>query len=408
MVWPFSRKSASVPETKSELTDPNSPSWAAILDMFTSGASGVPNTVDVAMRRTPVNAAVTIVSNATRTLPCKLYRTTDGGKEVDTEHAAYSLVHDSANDWQSAGQLRALVTTDAMLHGDGYAFVGKAGGKPTELIYLPRSSVVTEWDNIGRPSYVVDNKTYGVDEILHVQSPISLDGKRGLGLLQAGRDAIELSVLLERSAASLFRNNSRPGGVITVKGSLKPEAAGRMAQAWKAAHGGDKSGGVAIVDNDGKYEPVAFNSVDSQQAEQRAFAVNEISRLTRVPVTMLSDLSRATWSNTEQLQLQFLQVCMLPWLREWTDAYSRVLLSREERAKLSFDFITDDLLRADTAARAEAYSKLRAAGVVTANEVRRLENLPPIAGGDVLQNPFTTSDKTAANDNNQPPKDQAA
>jgi HK97 family phage portal protein len=212
---------------------------------------------------------------------------------------------------------------------------------------------------------------------------------------------------LERSAASLFRNNSRPGGVITVKGSLRAEAAGRLAQAWKAAHGGDKSGGVAILDNEGKYEPVAFNSVDSQQAEQRAFAVNEISRLTRVPVTMLSDLSRATWSNTEQLQLQFLQVCMLPWLREWTDAYSRVLISRDERKTLSFDFITDDLLRADTAARAEAYSKLRAAGVVTANEVRRLENLPPIDGGDVLQNPFTTSGKQPANDNTNP-KENAA
>lgn len=405
MAW--FRKSAHAPETKSELTDPTSPSWAALCDMFASSASGVAVTAESAMRCAPVNAAVSIIADAVRTLPCKLYRTTNGDKEVDTGHAAYSLVHNSANDWQSAGQLRALVTTDALLHGDGHAFVGKAGGKPSELIYLPRGSVVTEWDNIGRPSYTVDNKTYSVDEILHVQSPISLDGKRGLGLLQAGRDAIGLSILLERSAASLFKNNSRPGGVISVKGGLKPDAAGRLAQAWKAAHGGDKSGGVAVIDNEGKYEPVAFTSVDSQQAEQRAFAVSEISRLTRVPVTMLSDLSRATWSNTEQLQLQFLQVCMLPWLRAWTDAYARVLLSRDERASYNFEFVTDDLLRADTAARAEAYSKLRAAGVVTANEVRRLENLPPIEGGDVLQNPFTTSGKAPANDN-QPQKDEAA
>lgn len=404
-MWPFSRKADTVSETKSELTDPMSQSWATLCDMFSSSATGVSVTAESAMRCAPVNAAVSIIADAVRTLPCKLYRNTDGAKDVETSHTAYVLVHDAANDWQSAGQLRALVTVDALLHGDGHAYVGKVGGKPTEMIHLPRGSVVTEWDEIGRPRYRIGQQYYATEDILHIQSPISLDGKRGLGLLQAGRDAIGLAILLERSAASLFKNNARPGGVISVKGALRPDAASRLAQAWRAAHGGDRSGGVAVLDNEGKYVPVAFTSVDSQQAEQRAFAVNEISRLTRVPATMLSDLSRATWSNTEQLQLQFLQVCMLPWLRAWTDAYARVLLTREERVSLSFEFVTDDLLRADTAARAEAYSKLRAAGVVTANEVRRLENLPPIEGGDVLQNPFTTS--AHANDN-QPAKDNAA
>jgi phage portal protein BeeE len=98
---------------------------------------------------------------------------------------------------------------------------------------------------------------------------------------------------------------------------------------------------------------------------------------------------------------------LLPWLRSWTDAYARTLLSREERATHSFEFIVDDLLRADTAARAEAYSKFRSAGVMTANDVRRLENMPPLADGDVLQNPFTTSGRAPANDN-QPAKDNAA
>lgn len=389
-MWPFTRKPAPAPETKSELTDPTSDSWAALCDAFAISSTGVAVTAESAMRVPAVNAAVSLIAGTCRTLPVKLYRSDDDGKAVATDHAAYGLAHDHANDWQSAGQVRQQVTIDSILHGDGFAFVTKSGDKPVEILHLPRTAVVVEHLDSGEPRYRIGDRYYGPADIINLQTP-SIDGKRGMGLLQSGRDAIGLAILLERTAARLFKNNSRPGGVLSFKGRLTPETATRIGQAWRAAHGGDGAGGVAVVDADGKYDPVAFTSVESQHAEQRSFAINEIARLTGVPATMLSDLSRATWSNTEQLNLQWLQTGLLPWLRSWTDAYSRTLLTREERSRYSFEFIVDDLLRADTAARAESYSKLRAAGVVTANEVRRLENMPPIAGGDVLQNPFTTS-----------------
>lgn len=397
MGW-FTRKSPPAPEAKSELTDSDSTSWQSLVDFFTPSSTGVTVTAENAVRVPAVNAAVSLISETMRMLPCKLYRATDDGKDAETDHPAYGLVHDTANDWQSAGQIRQQITIDSLLHGDGFGFVGKAGGKPTEILHLPRHTVIVEWDDLNRPSYRIGSTTYSTDEIIHLQMP-SLDGKRGLGLLQAGREAIGLAILLERSAARLFKNSARPGGVLSFKGSLNATAASRIAQSWKAAHGGDKAGGTAVLDNEGSYTPVQFTSVESQHQEQRSFAINEIARLTRVPATMLSDLSRATWSNTEQLNLQFLQTCLLPWLRSWTDAYSRTLLTKEERSTLSFEFVVDDLLRADTAARATAYSQFRSMGVMTSNDVRRLENLPPLPGGDVLQNPFTTSAAKPANDN---------
>lgn len=406
MGW-FSRKSAPVSETKSELTECDSTSWAALTGLLSSSASGVTLTTELAAHFSPVNAAFSIIGETARMLPCKINKVVGEGKEPDDTHPAYALVHDMANDWQSAGQVRQQITIDAVLHGDGFGFVGKVAGKPTEILHIPRHSMVVEFDNINRPSYRIGTQNYTTDEIIHLQSP-SLDGKRGLGLLQAGRDAIGLGILLERTAARLFKNNSRPGGVLSFKGTLNAPAAGRVAQSWKSAHGGDNAGGVAILDNEGTYAPIAFTSVEAQHQEQRSFAINEIARLTRVPATMLSDLSRATWSNTEQLNLQFLQTCMLPWLRGWTDAYARTLLTKEERSQYSFEFIVDDLLRADTAARATAYSQFRSMGVMTANDVRKRENLPPLAGGDELQNPFTTSGKQPANDNIQPPKESAA
>lgn len=399
-MWPFSRKSTEPPETKSELTDPLSDSWAALAGLFTSSSTGVSVNADVAMRVPAVNAAVTLITTSVGTLPCKVYRQVDDGKEVATDHAAYALVHDEGNDWQSAGKVRELITVDAIMHGDGYGFVNKAGNKPVEILHLPRSNVAVEYLDSGEPRYRVGKTLYKPDQIIHVQSP-SIDGKTGLGLIRAGREAIGLAVLLERTSARLFKNNSRPGGVLSFKGQLRTSTVERIGAAWKAAHGGDNSGGVAVLDQAGEYRPVSFTSVESQHQEQRNFSIGEISRLTRVPITMLQELSKGTFSNTEQQALQFLQLCLLPWLKAWTDAYRRTLLTKEERAGHSIEFVVEDLLRADTQARAAAYAQFRSAGVMTANDVRRKENLPALPDGDSLSSPYTTAGRPAS-DNQKP------
>lgn len=402
-MWPFNKKTAEPPETKGELTDPASESWGALAGLFTSSSTGVAVNAEIAMRVPAVNAAVTLVATAVGTLPCKLYSRTADGKEAADDHAAYTLVHDEANDWQSAGKVRELVTIDAMLHGDGFAFVNKAGKKPAEILHLPRSNVAVEYLDSGEPRYRVGQTLYKPDQIIHIQAP-SLDGKTGLGLIRAGREAIGLAVLLERTSARLFRNNSRPGGVLSFKGQLQKKTVERIGESWRAAHGGDKAGGVAVLDQAGEYTPIAFTSVESQHTEQRNFAIGEIARLTRVPITMLQELSKGTFANTEQQALQFLQLCLLPWLKAWTDAYRRTLLSKDERVSHSIEFVVDDLLRADTQARAASYAQFRSAGVMTANDVRRKENLPALPDGDSLSSPYTT----AGNDNRKPEGDADA
>ncbi len=409
-MWPFSTKSAPERqdpeladfEAKGELIEPGSESWNALIAPFGFTSNGVAVNGFSAMKVPAVNCAVRTIAETVATLPAKVFKVDGESKDADPEHAAYPLVHDDANDWHSAGKVRELVTIDAILWGDGFAFVNKTSdGKPTEVIHLKRSDVTVEWSNVGEPSYKVSNQPRRADEIIHVQAP-SIDGERGLGLIQAGREAISLAILLERASTNLVKNNSRPGGILSFKGQLKPEALKRAGEAWRLAHGGTNSGGTAPLDNDAKYMPIAFNSVDSQHIEQRVFSIGEIARLTRVPVTMLQDLSKGTISNTEQQNLQFLQLCLLPWLRAWTDAYRRCLIAKDDRKQFSVEFIVDDLLRGDSTARAEAYQKYRASGVMTSNDVRKRENLPEHPEGNTLSSPFTTAGAKPANDNPKP------
>ena len=103
-----------------------------------------------------------------------------------------------------------------------------------------------------------------------------------------------------------------------------------------------------------------------------------------MPGTLIGDLERATWRNVEELARQFLQFTLLPWLEVWQAAFTRTLLKPEERGDFFLEFVVDDLLRADLAARFAAYRNAVGGAWLTPNEARRLDNRPPVEGGDTL------------------------
>jgi HK97 family phage portal protein len=74
----------------------------------------------------------------------------------------------------------------------------------------------------------------------------------------------------------------------------------------------------------------------------------------------------------------------------------RALLTPADRVRgVHIKFNVEGLLRADSAARARFYRESLASGWMTINEVREIEGLPPVPGGDVprmqMQNQPITS-----------------
>lgn len=373
----------------------NPEQWFVDLLNASPAQSGINVNPTTAMQCTAVYRAVTLIATSLGNLPVKVYKRLDeGGKEADPSHPAFSLVHDDATEWQSAADFRERITADALLHGAGFALVQRdlSGdpGDPVELIYLPPGTVQAKVDSYGEPFYLLGSAQtrYGFRDVLHVAAPFDL------APIKACREAIGLALVLERYAARLFGNGARPSGIITLKDRADEKAVANISAAWKAAHGGDKSGGTAILPGDAGYQQLTFSSVDAQFAEMRSFQVAEIARAFGVPPVLLQDYDRATWSNSEQMGRQFLQFTLLPWLQAWQAAYRRALLTPDERSTHLIEFIVDDLLRGDFASRVEGYSKLIAARVLNPNEVRAMENRAPYVGGDEFVNPNTLTSGT--------------
>lgn len=341
--------------------------------------------------------AVRIISETVGSLPCKLYRDVDGSKAADKTHDAYRIVHCRANADLSAGALRERLTRDALLHGHGFARVQRYPGedRPFELYRIPPDRVTVEQDDITgfRRYRVTDSDAVRVYDHTEILAVSAFDGTSPLNF---GKEAIGLAAILERHGAQFFGSGARPSGVFMNEKAQGDEAGAKAIANMRASYDRWKQdGGPLFLDRGWKFEQTTMTSTDAQFIENRKFQIEEIARLFGVPPHLLFHLDRATWSNAETMGASFLQLCLRRWLDRWQDAYSAVLLNEDEQDGCFFEFVVDDLLRADAASRADVFGKLIAMRAMTPNEVRAAMNLPALPGGDDLANPYTSTSSTA-------------
>lgn len=383
-------------QTKAQVSDLANPEgW--LLEMFGASptASGRSIGPRSALAVPAVLCAVTAITDTIATLPAKVLRRIDaGGKEPAPDHPAYTLVHDRAQDWQSAGALRKQVTTDAITQGNGYAWCNRVGDKPFELIRLDPSSVTVKPDDLtGEPKYTLrlkggGTRTYDFSEIIHITGP-SLDGCNGLPLIQLGRETIGIAAVIQEHVARLFSSGARPSGFFSPLERLQTDAFEKAKRAFNLDHSGIENAGKTLMSAvPMKYEQFAFKSTDAQLIEIWKLQIEEIARIFRLPPMFLQEFGRATLNNFEHASRVFLE-SILPWLRQWEFQYSRALFRDDERREFTVEFITDDLLRASYKERTEGLARLVTARIFNPNEARAKESMPPYPGGEEFVNPNT-------------------
>lgn len=221
-------------------------------------------------------------------------------------------------------------------------------------------------------------------DVLHIPG-LGFDGLVGYSPIAMAKNAIGMAIACEEYGASFFANGASPGGVLEHPGVLKDPT--KVRDSWNAVYQGSANAHrVAVLEEGMKFQQIGIPPEQAQFLETRKFQINEIARIFRVPPSMIGDLDRATFSNVEQLSLDFVKYTLDPWIIRWEQALCRALLSKTEKSTFFIKFNLDGLLRGDYQSRMNGYAVGRQNGWMSTNDIRQLENLdliPAELGGDL-------------------------
>lgn len=336
-------------------------------------------------------ACANLIAGTISSLPFQVFRARpDGFKEFYPSHPLYRVIHDTPNYDQTALDFWDYANLSIELRGNAFADIKRdRDGRVIALRPVKPDTMAVRRTEKGplRYTWTEDGRRYDRDErdVLHIRGPGG-DPLTGMSTLTVGRQVFSSAMAAERAAAGMFRNGMRPSGVVKFKEWLSPDRRQTTRENFANHYmGAINAGRPVILEGDTEFQALSISPEDAQMLETRAFSVEEICRFFGVPPVMIGHTSKTTsWpTGVEQQVLMFQKFTLRRRLKRIEQAVSMQLLSAEDRAQgVLVEFNLEGLLRADSAGRASFYQTMTQLGGMTINEVRRLENLPPVAGGD--------------------------
>jgi HK97 family phage portal protein len=342
--------------------------------------AGVDVSETTALNLTTVYSCIDLMASTIASLPLNVYRRTKDGKERLPEHPLYTMLHDRVNPFMTSFSFRQAAVGHLLGWGNSYSEIQFGGrGEPIALWLLrpDKMQIVREADLSLTYHYSLpDGSTAKLpsDRILHLHG-LSFDGVVGYSPVQKARETLGLAMASLQYGAALFANNANPGTILKMPGKLGPERAKEVAMSWDATHSGlSNAHRTSVLEGGADITTIGINPEDAQFLETRKFEREEIASIFRIPPHLVGDLDHATFSNIENLAIQFCTYTLRPWLVN-IEQQLLPLFSERERQSHFAEFVMDGLLRGDTTSRHAAYATGRQWGYLSVNDIRGLENL---------------------------------
>jgi HK97 family phage portal protein len=352
--------------------------WSAYLGFRNRAGKDVNE--DSVLQLSTAWACVRLISETIATLPLMIYRNgPNGTKERDNNHPLYALLHTQPNSDMSAAVFWQSVVANLLLHGVSRNEVIRTGDRVTSVLPVRGRVIVDENGNweVGTPEgkirVIPKSRQW---EIIG----FTLDGITPCSPIRYGAQVLGAAIAGEDASADTFRNGMKSPGVLSVDTQGFKE--GQREQMAAHAKRAGEEGRVMVLEKGASFHPLTMTPQDSQLLSTRHFSVEEICRWFSVPPFMVGHTETSTsWgTGIERQMIGFVTFTLRTWLIRIEQSIRKDLMSPGERATLSAEFIMEGLLRGDSAARASYYSTMTQNGLMTRDECRQKENLPPMGG----------------------------
>ncbi|NCB31256.1 MAG: phage portal protein [Clostridia bacterium] len=355
---------------------------------------GIHVTQKTAVQVTAVFACVRLLSESIASLPLTLFRKLPSGKEKADDRLLYAVLHDVPNPETDSFQFWQAFMANMLLYGRGFAEVVRNGAGEvaqmwnitTPYVKITRNKTTQELEyEVTSPAPEYKKYTLRKDQVFRVDW-ISMDGLNAFKPIELAQNAIGLNVAAEEFASNYFKNGMNVGGIVEYPDGLDDEAFDRYKKSMREGYEGlSNAARLLFLEQGSKFQKVTNTPEESQMLETRKFQVTEAARFYNVPAHMIGDLEHATFSNIEQMSLNFVIYSLRPYLVRIERAITAQLLMPAERRFYYAKFNVDALLRGDYKSRMEGYAQARQNGWMSANDIRELEDqdrIPREEGGD--------------------------
>jgi len=359
-----------------------------------TGAAGVVMNQDEALKLGAVYACIRLITDSISTLPVDTFTRKDDARVPSVPRPVWL---DDPEVGVSRTDHFSQLLVSLLLDGNAFVRVLRDDAGVAGLVVLnPRLVEVKRDAATRRPVYVYNSdKTYQHDEVLHIVE-LRLPGElRGRSRIDLAADDLGIAAALGQFAARWFGQGSHVGGLIEYPGALTREQAKDLVDGFEENHKSvRRSHKPGVLFGGAKYVKTATAPNEAQMLESRQFAVEEIARVFRCPPSMIGVTTPGalSYASVEMNGIHFVTYCLRPTIVKIEDAYKKLL-----GPDVFLRFNVDGLLRGDQASRYSAYSTGIQSGFLNINDVHRLEDMPPVAGGDAYRVPLANVDLAAAN-----------
>lgn len=250
--------------------------------------------------------------------------------------------------------------------------------------------------------YGLSDTTVPASEMIHDRMNCFYHPLVGLSPLTACAISVGLGLSIQHTSATLFGNNSRPSGILSVPSDISKETAQKVKSDWQANYSGIKRGGIAVLGSGAKYEPIAMSASDSQAIEQLKMSGETVCSVFHVPAFKVGMGEIKAGQKVSDLNEIYYSDC----LQHYIEAIENLLdehLDLEKGIECEADL--SPLIRMDSTSQMAYLKEGTMSGIFSPNEARATLGLPPVVGGEspLMQQQNYSLEALAKRDNSDNP-----
>jgi HK97 family phage portal protein len=371
--------------------------WGTGGDIEVLNQSGTVVNPETVFRVNAIFSAVSLISDTISTLPIDSYIRRDGARFAFRPRPVW--VQQPDIDTTKEAFYGSLIVS-MLLDGNGFVRVFRDGaGRVINMTVLNPAKVEIRKNKVGEVVYIHQDepKPLTKNEMIHIPDVVRPGETRGISRVTALKDNFGLALALESYAARFFGQGASTQGIIEFPGNLTPEQAKQLVDGFDARHKGfRKAHKTGVLSGGAKYVNTSVENDKAQFIDSRRMAVEDVARAFNIPPHLLGLPGTNTYSSVEQNNIAFVTHTLRPIVQKLESAFTPLMANEPGGSTAFIKFTLDGLLRGDANSRFTAYSVGLQAGYLTINDIRRLEDLPPVDGGEIIRVPLASVNIDAA------------